>query len=301
MAARNVRRRRMEGSRDEISGNQTDAANVNNPFANLLHQSPPPPPLTKSGSPTCPTFAAEQQLTTPQMAQLNVIIDVFRVTPYRSGQVSAPSSDIVDHNGAQRRTIKVVHLADLSSAEPGILLTQLDELLFERLMLPLDQLEKSMIDVDVYSPNHRFQAAPTEPRQLFYLYQSFFRLHELEKCGIAPETAQSIKMAIAQQASSYLMTSPIYPCSKPRESGLILELLDEYTNEYAHSEVLMKFLELVAASLAARQEDDNCNLLELMDVGYYRDLNARFENISLISPQLFTNFLNVIRVVNSGK
>lgn len=235
-----------------------------------------------------------------QSMQFNIILDIFRITPYAPQQVKQEdcSKFII---GSVRRPTKVVFLDDLSNMDVETLMTQLDELLFERLMLGHEQLKGNLVEVPALLGSHQIEDKPSELRQLFYLYQCYFRLQEVVHT-IPNEIVAVIQESIANQASSYLIQTRIYPSGSDGSTGLVIALIDSYCHEYGHFEALQTFLESVATSVQAKSgaDGDDADLLDIMENGYYNELNKRFDNASLISPELF-NDLSVVRLLASTR
>ncbi|KAI1295763.1 Ubiquitin conjugation factor E4 A [Halotydeus destructor] len=233
------------------------------------------------------------ELNAMQFQNLNILMDILRISPFKSGQVSC-----LEMAATPSCKLQVVYLPDLSNAEPEVLLNQIDELLFERLMLDNETVKKNLIEVEVTIVKRKSECNASEAQQLFYLYQCYHRLHEAE-ASVGTELGLAIRKSIVNQTASYLCQPVIYPC-QDTTPGLLLKLMDKYYADYGHYDVLQAFLEATATEIQQRNKDgdDAADLIAILIDGYYKKLVSRLSGCSLVGHQLFAS-LSLVKLIAS--
>lgn len=285
------------------------------------HSIQPPPGLKESldgEAKKLPIFNVNQD----QVNFLSILWNVLKISPFKLEQLKpCPGVD-----GLQVPSNSVTHvllLPDLQSMDIEVITSQVDELIFERLMMDATSISdaQNLIALPIIKPFAPLGTADDakDGNQFKYLFECYHRLLAIKNQTIDHQTKNEqlkegidlIEKSIVNQSSIFLSQPDIYPINKigseaqsskyEPNTRIIIKLIDSHVNSFEHRNSLPLFLESLTASLYQKYQNESAvHPINIFDVHLLNALSDRLDKCRLISQELI-NAIEIIKLITSGK
>ena len=238
---------------------------------------------------------------------LYLIVHILKVSPFSNRQLLL--SNVSPKSGTRIIAAKAVCLNDYNDTEPGNLMDQVDNLMFERLMMSENQLTREQESLSVMSIpalDGNAEKGAAEKRPLHYLYQCYHRAKLAESSSknwshstgkSNAESADCLTIVHKLQSSIINQSYLHLNLSNDSSQNTLLSLIDAYAEKDNHSEILTSFLESVASRLL--EESDRETVAGIFCKQLYSELGKRVSALSIIDVKLYPILQTILSLTSS--